>query len=63
MAAETEVIKVQVNGVELAITNIKEARKALKDLQSQALTGNKEAAKSYADIEEGIENFVPETDY
>jgi len=61
MAAETEVIKVQVNGVELAITNIKEARKALKDLQSQALTGNKEAAKSYADLGDRLEDLKDET--
>lgn len=61
MAVETEVLKVKIDGTELAINSIKDAKKAIKDLNSEILAGNKDAAKSLAQVKDRLEDISDAT--
>jgi hypothetical protein len=51
----------ELNGVRVVINNLKEARQAQKDLTSEIIRGNKDAAKSLADLKDQLEDITEET--
>lgn len=53
----TEVITVEIAGEQKTLNNVKEIRKAMKDLKNEAIQGNQEAAKSFAQLEDKLEDF------
>jgi len=56
------VLTVQVGGASVDIDSIAKAKKAIKDLNSEVLKGNKEALKSLADVKDRLEDVKEATD-
>jgi len=57
MADDSIILKVEINGVEKEIKNIKELRTARKQLQDEFIAGNHEAAKSIGELDKKLEDL------